>query len=72
MKKQAVILGGIVIVAISSMSETALSFLQEEQWSNYAQSWKIPLVVRSKKMVIAEERINANKKDSIKRRIKER
>jgi hypothetical protein len=72
MKKQAVILGGIVIVAISSMSGTALSFLQDEQWSNYTQSWKTPLVIQSKKTVIAEEKTDQNRKDSIKVRITKR
>ena len=72
MKKQAIILGGIVIVAISSMSGAALSFLKDEQWSNYTQSWKIPLVIHMKKTVIAEENTNQNRKDSIKVRITKR
>jgi hypothetical protein len=72
MKKQAIILGGIVIVAISSMSGTALSFLQDEQWSNYIQNWSIPLVIPAKKAVIAEEKVNENKKDSINVRITRR
>jgi hypothetical protein len=56
MKKQAVILGGIVIVVISSMGgTTALSFLADQQWSNYVQSWKTPKVVgEKKKLSIAE------------------
>lgn len=46
MKKQAVILGGIVIVAISSFSGTsALSLISEQQWSNYIQTWKEPHVI---------------------------
>ena len=74
MKKQAIILGGIVIVAISSMSGTALSFLKDDQWSNFTQSWKTPLVIHQKKVVIAEDHSNQNKskKDSIKIRITKR
>lgn len=74
MKKQAVILGGIVIVALSSsMSEAALSFLKDDQWSNYTQSWKTPLVVRSKRATIAQEKeLESNKNDSIDKGIKRR
>lgn len=57
MKKQAVILGGIVIVAISSFSGTsALSLLSEQQWSNYIQTWKEPHVVgNEQKPAIAKD-----------------
>lgn len=73
MKKQAIIIGGIVIVAISSMSGAALSFLKDDQWSNYTQSWKTPMEIRSKRRTIAEQNfLRYNDKDSMSRQIKKR
>jgi hypothetical protein len=41
MKKQSLLWVGIAVVAISSLSEAALSLMKkEEHWSNYTQSWE--------------------------------
>jgi hypothetical protein len=41
MKKQSLLWVGIVVIAISSLCEAALSLMKkEERWSNYTQSWE--------------------------------
>lgn len=45
MKKQSYfpIIMGIAVVAISILSEHALSIMSDNQWSNYVHSWNIEL-----------------------------
>jgi hypothetical protein len=43
MKKGFLFIIGVVIIAISGLSELALSVQKKEQWSNYVQSWDIQL-----------------------------
>lgn len=54
MKKQSIILIGIVIVILSWLSEVALAMIDEEKWSNYIHSWETKWSTPIKKKLIVE------------------
>jgi hypothetical protein len=58
MKKKAMVLVGVVIVAMTSLGNIALSLVEDPQWTPYVQSW-------NRKLPTEKTNIKAKKRDSI-------